>query len=116
LEFGYRNSDHATKEPWIESKNGINNLAQTNGCESCFKSLTKKGLVWGGFAWKWYADPCTKTRNSVDYTPQEKPALEVLKKWFIIIFDKIYTTISNNFFIVIVNDNFYPILKKTHSG
>jgi hypothetical protein len=45
-----------------------------------FQMLTKKVFNGGGFAWKWYADPVTKTkRNSVDYTPQEKPALGVKK-------------------------------------
>lgn len=82
-EFGYRNSDQAAKEPWIESKNGINNLAQANGYESLFQTFSKKGWFAGGFAWKWYADPYYKDKkNSIDYTPQEKPALAVIKKWY----------------------------------
>jgi hypothetical protein len=37
-------------------------------------------MVCGGFAWKWYADDYHKReKNSVDYTPQEKPALETIK-------------------------------------
>ena len=82
-EFGYRNSDQAAKEPWIESKNGINNVAQDNGYESLFQTFTKKGWFAGGFAWKWYADPYYKEKkNSIDYTPQDKPALATIKKWY----------------------------------
>jgi hypothetical protein len=32
-----------------------------------------------GFAWKWYADDYHKREKKVDYTPQEKPALETIK-------------------------------------
>ena len=82
-EFGYRNSDQAAKEPWTESQNSINNLAQVNGYESLFQSLTQKVWFAGGFAWKWYADDYHKEKkNSIDYTPQEKPALETIKKWY----------------------------------
>jgi hypothetical protein len=82
-EFGYRNSDKAAKEPWTETENTINNLAQANGYESLFQTLTKKKWFVGGFAWKWYADDYHKDKkNSIDYTPQEKPALETIKKWY----------------------------------
>ena len=82
-EFGYRNSDQAAKEPWKENQNRINNLAQANGYESLFQTLTKKAWFAGGFAWKWYADEYHKEKKySVDYTPQEKPALETIKKWY----------------------------------
>lgn len=82
-EFGYRNSDQAAKEPWTENQIIINNLAQANGYESLFQTLTQKAWFAGGYAWKWYADAYHKEqRNSVDYTPQEKPALEIIKKWY----------------------------------
>lgn len=82
-EFGYRNADQAAKEPWTENQNSINNLAQANGYESLFQTLTQKAWFAGGFAWKWYADTYHKEKkNNVDYTPQEKPALETIKKWY----------------------------------
>lgn len=82
-EFGYRNSDQAAKEPWTERVNTINNLAQANSYESLFQTLTQKKWFIGGFAWKWYADDYHKEpKNSIDYTPQEKPALETIKKWY----------------------------------
>ncbi|NRS90601.1 hypothetical protein HNQ02_003547 [Flavobacterium sp. 7E] len=82
-EFGYRNSNHAAEAPWTEDKNEINNIAQANAYEALFQSMTKKDWFVGGFAWKWYADEYHKRkRNGVDYTPQEKPALETIKKWY----------------------------------
>jgi hypothetical protein len=82
-EFGYRNSDYATEAPWTENKNDINNEAQANAFEALFASMTKKSWFLGGFAWKWYADDYYKNkRNAVDYTPQDKPALTIIKKWY----------------------------------
>jgi hypothetical protein len=80
-EFGYRNSNHAAEAPWTETKNEINNRAQDNGYEALFQTFSKQKWYAGGFAWKWYADDYYK-KNNVDYTPQEKPALETLKKWY----------------------------------
>lgn len=81
-EFGYRNSDYAAKEPWLENQSKINNIGQANAYESLFESLIKKEWYAGGFAWKWYADDYYKKSNPIDYTPQEKPALQIIKKWY----------------------------------
>jgi hypothetical protein len=80
-EFGYRNSNKAAEEPWTETETKINDLAQANGYEALFQSFSKQKWFAGGFAWKWYADDYHKKKN-IDYTPQEKPALETLKKWY----------------------------------
>jgi hypothetical protein len=80
-EFGYRNSNNAAEAPWTETETKINNLAQANGYEALFQSFSKQKWYAGGFAWKWYADDYYKKKN-IDYTPQEKPALETLKKWY----------------------------------
>lgn len=82
-EYGYRNSDFAAEAPWTENKNAINNTAQANAYESLFQTMTQQKWFIGGFAWKWYADDYhKKPTNSVDYTPQEKPALTIIKKWY----------------------------------
>jgi hypothetical protein len=77
--------------------------------KSCFKSLPRK-CWFGGFG-KWYADPNAKTKGIVLITlHKKKTCFGSTKKNGIIIFDKIYTTISN-FFIVIVNDNSHQFKK-----
>ncbi|MGA9639437.1 glycoside hydrolase family 113 [Flavobacterium sp.] len=78
-EFGYRNSNYAAHEPWTENNSEINNLAQANSYEALFNVFKKQKWYAGGFAWKWYADDYHK-RKVIDYTPQEKPALEVIKR------------------------------------
>lgn len=82
-EFGYRNADFAAEEPWTEHKNNKNNQAQVNAYEALFRVLTTKDWFVGGFAWKWYADDYHREeKNSVDYTPQDKPALETIRNWY----------------------------------
>lgn len=82
-EFGYRNSDFSTQEPWTEHNNSKNNEAQVIAYDALFRVLTSKEWFVGGFAWKWYADDYHRNENNnVDYTPQDKPALETIRKWY----------------------------------
>ena len=82
-EYGYRNTDFAVEAPWTENKNDINNEAQAIAYEALYQTMTKEPWFVGGFAWKWYADDYhKKPKNKVDYTPQDKPALAVIKKWY----------------------------------
>ncbi|MDT8416332.1 MAG: hypothetical protein RQ864_00860 [Lutibacter sp.] len=81
-EFGYRNSNYCADEPWTEANSTENNLGQANAFEALFQSISEKPWYKGGFAWKWYADDYHKKRKMIDYTPQEKPALKVIEKWY----------------------------------
>ena len=81
-EFGYRNSNECAKEPWKEDNTIENNQGQSNAYEALFSELSNKPWFKGGFAWKWYADDYYKTKRSIDYTPQEKPVLQVIKRWY----------------------------------
>lgn len=81
-EFGYRNSNYCADEPWKEVNSTENNLGQANAFEALFQSFSEKSWYKGGFAWKWYADDYYKKRKMIDYTPQEKPALKVIEKWY----------------------------------
>ncbi|MCW2118775.1 glycoside hydrolase family 113 [Flavobacterium sp. 7A] len=80
-EFGYRNSDYVALEPWKENQSILNNAAQATAYEALFKSLNHQKWYAGGFAWKWYADDYHK-KKELDYTPQDKPALAVIAKWY----------------------------------
>lgn len=80
-EFGYRNSDYAAQEPWKENHDTINNEAQSIAFEALFSSLNHQDWYEGGFTWKWYADDYHQ-KKSIDYTPQNKPAMAVIAKWY----------------------------------
>ncbi len=81
-EFGYRNSDYAAHEPWTESNTDQNNEAQANAYQALFEVVQNAHWYQGGFAWKWYADDYYKKRKTIDYTPQDKPALEIIKRYY----------------------------------
>lgn len=81
-EYGYRNSNSAAHEPWTENNTTENNQAQANAYEALFQSFQNKVWFAGGFAWKWYADDYYKQKRCIDYTPQGKPVLSVIKKFY----------------------------------
>lgn len=81
-EYGYRNSDYCAKEPWSETNNTLNNQAQVNSYEALYQTVKNKTWFQGGFCWKWYADDYYKKRK-IDYTPQDKPALEIIKSHYL---------------------------------
>ncbi|MBC7650450.1 MAG: glycoside hydrolase TIM-barrel-like domain-containing protein, partial [Deinococcales bacterium] len=80
-EYGYRNTDSCTAEPWKETVRTTNNNAQATAYEALYKSVTNKVWFKGGFVWKWYADDYYKNTTRPDYTPQLKPAEAVIAKW-----------------------------------
>lgn len=81
-EFGYRNSDYATQEPWTETNTVQNNQAQANAYQALFEVVKDAYWYQGGFAWKWYADEYYKQRKKIDYTPQDKPALVIIREFY----------------------------------
>ncbi len=81
-EYGYRNADGCTAEPWKEDGNSVNNRAQENAYEAFYESFANKNWFAGGFVWKWYGENYSRGMNKVDFTPQGKPAEDVIKKWY----------------------------------
>lgn len=82
-EFGYRNSDFNTKEPWKEDEKVRNDDNQVVALDALFSSFQNENWFAGGYVWKWYVDQRHLSFNrQIDFTPQGQPALETLKKWF----------------------------------
>lgn len=81
-EYGYRNTDSCTAEPWKENVVTINNQAQANAYEALYKTLNNKPWFAGGFVWKWYADEFYRNATRADYTPQNKTAQTVIASWY----------------------------------
>ncbi len=84
-EFGYRSADFAGKEPWVSDRHDgkMNTDAQVNLYEAMFEEFWNEPWFGGGFAWKWFHNhERAKLQENNRFTPQGKPAEEVLKKWF----------------------------------
>ena len=79
-EYGYRNVDYSTAEPWKENEGKQNDEAQSNAFEAFYQTFAEKKWFAGGFVWKWYLD--NKPHHKIDFTPQDKTAATVIKKWY----------------------------------
>jgi len=85
-EFGYKNVSFSGALPWTHHKEKAipNNKAQSNLYEAFFESFWKEPWIAGGFSWNWLHTPL-KVDNT-DFSIQNKPAMEVLKKWYDVLF------------------------------
>lgn len=83
-EYGYRSTDYTAKTPWeSETAYPVNDLAQAHALEALYQAFYKQPWFAGGFLWKWYSRSQHFHRHKAeDYTPQNKPAEQVIGKWF----------------------------------
>jgi len=83
-EFGYRSVDYCAKQPWDAYDNSkMNYLAQQNAYEALFHECWNQQWFAGGFCWKWFSkNNYPDVTQETDYTPQGKPAAQVLKNWY----------------------------------
>lgn len=84
-EFGYRSVDYSASKPWEVdySKTTVNLEGQSIALQVLFDQLWKEDWFAGGFIWKWFIDyeKSGGIHNS-RFTPQNKPAEEILKKHY----------------------------------
>jgi hypothetical protein len=83
-EWGFRSTDCCCSKPWDTARGGSVNLeAQSNAFEATFKQFWEQDWFAGGFVWKWFAEhPRQGGTSDNRFTPQNKPAQEVLSRWF----------------------------------
>lgn len=81
-EYGYRNVDYNSVEPWKENEGNQNDKAQVNAFEAFYESFSGKKWFAGGFVWKWHVDNSGHHNGNIDFTPQDKPAIKVIEKWY----------------------------------
>jgi len=82
-EYGFKSADYATAgyEP-----NGatieVNLQNQFNGYKAFFETVWNEDFIAGGFLWKWLFFPNDQNsgENNKRYTPQGKPAFEIVKE------------------------------------
>ncbi len=82
-EFGYRNVIYAGHEPWTHVGDGDIVLSDENQSillAAFFASLWQESYVLGGFLWNWNYK--TLMEGNTDFSVQNKPALNIVKREF----------------------------------
>jgi len=86
-EYGFLSVDGTTYQNWeLEKKINslrVNEEAQADALEAMYSVFSKVDFWAGGFLWKWFPnDKGHEGYIDKDYTPKDKLAENVLKKWF----------------------------------
>ncbi len=87
-EYGYLSVDFTAKGHWILEPDidayKVNYKAQAVALDALYESFWDEPWWAGGFLWKWYPNNLDYTGfpKDKDYTPQGKPSIQVIKKWY----------------------------------
>lgn len=84
-EYGYRSVYYTGKEPWSADKveGSVDLESQKNALEVLYNQFWNEYWFAGGFLWKWFHDhDKVGGENNNRFTPQNKPAEEVVKKYY----------------------------------
>ncbi|MFT7588182.1 MAG: hypothetical protein ACI959_000389 [Limisphaerales bacterium] len=85
-EFGYMSVEGTAWKNWeIESSlktQQISMVEQENAFEAFFKTFWHEDWFAGGFIWKWYAWDNSGGISDKDYTPQGKPVMATIQKYY----------------------------------
>lgn len=92
-ELGYRSVEYAAEKPWVwASREEYGHLQpdlrlQADLYHAYFESTWSKPWMAGSIFWLWesHGPPSARRRHrpkSLDFTPQNKPATEVMRDWF----------------------------------
>lgn len=83
-EYGYQSVNGAAGNHWEVNKSleNLNMELQAMAYECMFKMLWEEEWFAGGFLWKWHLRDAIGGLRDPHFTPQGKPAEEVIKKWY----------------------------------
>ncbi len=82
-EVGYRSVDGSNWQPWNWGMGGAyNGELQANLYEALFDYWKDYGYMEGAFLWEWESDPNVGWPGNTGYTPQHKPAQEVMQEFY----------------------------------
>ncbi|MEM9390705.1 MAG: hypothetical protein AAGA02_09530 [Bacteroidota bacterium] len=84
-EYGYRSVDYAADGHWKYDRDtlNINYDAQINAYAGMFEAVWRQPWFKGGFLWKWHLQtPRRKERLLKEFTPQNKPAMDVIRNYY----------------------------------
>jgi Glycoside Hydrolase Family 113 len=83
-EVGYKSMVGGLRQPWKWETDGEPDvIQQRDAYAALFETLWSRPWFAGTFVWKWHPHLRTQTgRAARDFTPQGKPALEVIRAWY----------------------------------
>jgi hypothetical protein len=86
-EAGFSSSAYALTEPWRAGPykaplDSVRLDLQAEGWKTLLAELWRRNFIWGVYAWKWHPNPAWGGPTNADHTPQGKPALEVIHRFF----------------------------------
>ena len=84
-EYGYRNTDFSTKNPWDASRENKsrNDQLQADALEALYLEIWDEPWFAGGFLWKWHHNHKESGGpENNQFTPQNKPAEAVVKRFY----------------------------------
>lgn len=84
-EFGYRSVDFTARAPWKSDMDlgEVNLEAQLNATQALFDEFWNESWFAGGFIWKWFHnDEKSGGEKDNQFSPQNKPAEEIVRKYY----------------------------------
>lgn len=84
-EYGYRNIDFSTKNPWDSGRENKvrNDQLQADALEALYLEIWQEQWFAGGFLWKWHHEQARSVDPENDqFTPQNKPAEAVVRNYY----------------------------------
>ena len=88
-EVGYHSTADGAIRPWewdsadTEGSYEVGLQTQANCYEALFQTFWNRAWFAGAYFWKWHADDdVAGGRYDLDFTPQNKPAEQVMAKWY----------------------------------
>jgi hypothetical protein len=86
-EAGFASSPYALTEPWRAgpteaSPDFVRLDLQEKGWQTLLAELWRRDFIWGVYAWKWHPNPKWGGPTNADHTPQGKPALDIIHRFY----------------------------------
>ena len=83
-EYGFQSVNGATGRHWEVDKSGenANHQLQADAYEATYRALIEESWFAGGFLWKWHFNAPNGRWRGTEWTPQNKPAEEVIARWY----------------------------------
>jgi len=83
-EFGFQSVNGAAGKHWEVEKSmeSVNLQLQADAYEATFQAFEDEDWWAGGFFWKWHFMRRKSNRYQMEWTPQDKPAEQVIAKWY----------------------------------